>query len=422
MGKSQQRFTIIQGDPWTINGENSPARTPVEALEQVHEMATDFPVTIDVQAGETSFALRMDQRGRTAPIEEESISDEDSDDAAELVPSLEEGDEEDIEQPSSRGKIKTKRIALPVLALLLIGASAFGFQKVTTSAQDTSAKSPADSSKGEEDTSWDIQSSEQPLSVINSVIVTVDNDHIRLRQGNSGKQIGEYTTDDPKSIRTIAGKNAAGIDTGSGQVLMIKHDKVTEVDGTMNARGSEPVAVKDDTYTTAESKTGKADKNQAVFAATSKGAVLAQQPNKITVGKEGPVELEAPTQGAKISQWVQVTETQAIVAWAKDDKTWLTVHSNTDGTIESKDEITEKPKVTNGIVWIGSDQYLGPDGLTRLCDGGEQIGSEVMCPDGNHWASADQKITSDSKPTAISDQYTITDKHVTKTESRRNKS
>ena len=405
--------------------DQMPGDTPAEKAAALHALRRGrqpkvgaSPVTpVSDPASEEPEHQNVPKESDSAepsPLQAPKTDDQDHTAATEPTPA------DDMKQaPSakaSKGRLKTKPvwIVIPAAALLLIGAggTVLAGQNHQSKDEDQAQAEPVETSSSEAD--WALEGNQKPVAILGDRVITLEDKTIRVLEAATGQQIGQsHTTDAPDKVRTFNGDSASAVDDGAGTVLLIDGNKITEKQGTLNARGTSPVVVKDLTWTTADGQTGQTEKDQAVLDATTQGVVQAAAPNKITVDGKTTA-LKAPEDGAKISQWVRATETNAVMVWSKDGSDWLTIHDASTGEVQSKHKI-QNSQVTlrNGIVWAGENQYLEGTELKDLCQGGEQITGVIMCPTSSGWESADHKIRASAKPEAVSTTHLIINGRVT---------
>ncbi|MCP3425181.1 hypothetical protein NBM05_03850 [Rothia sp. AR01] len=415
---SRDQVTIVPGDPWTINDRPSTAVTPEEALAEVYAAAESFPITITVLNGDAVITLEMTADGSTHDVDPDLEPDPDPEleeavDITELMDSEEAAEEQDREPapaavtPAVASRKRNKKWmlipAIGFVALAGLGTAAYAFAQGQDQGEEPAA----------EPTSWTLEEGQRPLGFAGEVLVTLADNQLRIYHADTGEQAGDpRTVEDPEEVRFMEGQNASAIDDGSGEVTFIASDGSTRTaEGTLNARGTEPVAVTSNEYTTADGQSDSIPKDQAVLAATTEGVVFAQAPNQTSV-QDQDVSLHSPEKGARITEWVQATEDQAVVIWTKDDTDFLTTHDPETGqSIDQQKVNANDVTIQHGVVWDGLDRYLQDRKLTELCTDGEQITGQVMCPTGQGWKSADGQLTAAEKPLAISETYLVTSDH-----------
>lgn len=418
--KTPQHFTITPGDPWTINGQPTPARNPHDALAEILDQAKRFPVHVEVITEDQAILLEMDEQGRTTPIEdpEEPAEETEAEPVEEATPVAEDTDlaEELIgsDQPALARKITPLRVAIPALALLVVvgAGAALG---LSGGGKDTPEATPSTAAPSETpQQGWTLPDGQDAVAVLGNRVVTAENTTIRLYDAATGDQVGEsYQVKDPDQIRYLQGTTTGAVDTGDGRVILLK-DKDPEVfQGTLNARGTEPVIVKDRDYIDADGARHSLSKTQAVLAGITDHVVLAENPNKITVG-DTSAELKAPQARAKITQWVGAGDHRAVVVWSKDKSHWITSHDLATGAVKLREEIGgSKVSVRAGVIQIGSDRYLQGDQIKQICSGGAQIDSTIICPRPQGWIAPGTSETFPDRPEAISKTHVVINGTVT---------
>ena len=106
---------------------------------------------------------------------------------------------------------------------------------------------------------------------------------------------------------------------------------------------------------------------------------------------------------------------RSIVEWGKGAKRWLVSHDNASGAVKMQKDITgNKVSVRSGKIWVGTDQYLQGNQVQKLCAGGQQVDSSILCPEGDHWITADHKRTFSHRPEAVSPNHAVIDGMVTR--------
>lgn len=427
--KTPTRFTITPGDPWLINGSATDATTPQEALREVYAQAKRFPITVEVeQEEEPSFLLEMDSTGRTAPVQDtpttETKTDQSSDPAPETEPTEAEPSRADDLLEATGGseaaghsrRLSPQVLGLFALVVLLAGVAAavMLFSGGEDDPVTAESAAPSEASSASTPQGWKIPDGQRPLTAFQDHVVTLDGSTLRILNAETGDQLGEpQQVKDPEKVRYLGGSTAGAVDTGTGQVILVHGNQAKAYSGSLNARGTEPVVVSSKTYRTSDGTEHAIGKGQAVLAGTSGDAVLAQGPDKIAIGKRTTT-LKAPVSGAKITQWVGANKERSVVEWSQGSKRWLVSHDNTSGAVKMQKETTgKKVSVRSGVIWVGTDQYLQENQLQKLCNGGEQVDSSIICPEGDHWITPDHKREFSQRPEAISPTHSIVDGMVT---------
>lgn len=428
--KTPTRFTITPGDPWLINGAATEATSPHEALREIYAAAKRFPITVEVEQGEDpSFFLEMDSSGRTAPIQDTATAQteaaEPSTPAAENEPAHEEptrahellDESSGSEAVASSRRLTPLALGLFVLAVLVAGAVAaamlfFGGEDAPVAAESAV---PSDSASASTPQGWKIPDGQRALTVFQDQVVTLEGSTLRILNAETGEQLGDpKQVKDPENVRYLGGTTAGAVDTGRGEVIVLQGNQAKVYSGSLNARGPEPVVVAAETYRTSTGAEHAIGKGQAVLAGTAEETVLAQGPNKITIGKRTTA-LKAPVPDAKITQWVGASNGRSIVEWGKGAKRWLVSHDNASGAVKMQKDITgNKVSVRSGKIWVGTDQYLQENQVQKLCAGGQQVDSSILCPEGDHWITADHKRTFSHRPEAVSPNHAVIDGMVTR--------
>ena len=418
--KDPELFTVVPGNPWTINGETSTARNPQDAVTEILSLAKRFPTRINVHDGDQIIALEMDKQGRTRPTSsapEETLGEATPDTttamptatapaAAAAVPAeTNETPTESDERP--RRKITSLRVTGAATLILALGAGA----ALAFPGSGDEPEEPAAAAVEPESThsGWKLPAGQKALAVLGNRIVTAQESTVRLLDAHTGEQAGEsYEVPNPEQVRFIEGQTASAFDTGSGQVIVLHEGSVSAFDGVMNARGSEPVVVQGSDYFTADGTKHALKASQAVLAATEAAVVLIESPGKAVIGDRS-VDLKAPAPEAAIIQLISATDSRVIVVWASGDHRLLTTHEVGSGEPVLKEDIgTAEVIVRSGIVWIGSDRYLDGDRIEQVCQGSHQVNATILCRASEGWESVADGSKFPDLPEAISKTFTVT--------------
>lgn len=404
-------FTITPGDPWRINGEVTDARSPQDALRQILEDAEHFPVRVQVHTHKRVFALDMDERGRTTPVPDEDPEPVVA--ASEDNTEQDEAPREDVQESARSRKLPVWQVAVPALGLLLVGIGAAW--ALSGGGEQPAASTPSGPETSASPVSgWRIPETQQPVAVLDKYVVTLEKNDLRIFDAASGARLGkDYRVEDPAKVRYLEGSSASAVDTGTGQVIRLAGSDPQVIAGVLNARGTEPVIVREREYIRADGSKHSLRENQGVLAGTAKQVVLAENPNKIFMGKKS-VELKAPQTGATLSQWIGATDSHVVTVWSKGAESWLTGHKTSTGAPTFSEKIGgSKISVRSGVIWVGQNRYLQGDQIKQMCSGGEQINSTIMCPGADGWESSDHRQKFPDAPTAASTSYAVIDGTVT---------
>ena len=424
--KNSELFTVVPGNPWTINGEASSARNPQDAVAEILSLAKRFPARINVHDGEQIIALEMDKQGRTRPASSglEEILGEDTTEpssapaaatvqpvpptppaisqSAEDLPDLAKTDDE------QRRKITPLRVtgAAALLIVLAVGAAlTFPGGDDETQPEEPAVAATPTATPGQ----WTLPGGQDALAVLENRIITAEGSTVRVLEAETGKQVGEsYDVPDVEQIRFIEGRTASAFDTGAGQVIVLREDSAKVFDGVLNARGTEPVIVQGSDYFTADGTKHPLKTTQAVLAATDEDVVLIESPGKAVLG-ERSVDLKAPEPETAITQLISATDSRVVVIWSRGETRLLTTHDVGSGDAVLKEDIgTAEVAVRSGIVWIGTDRYLEGDRIEQVCQGSKQVNATIICPAGDGWESVADGRRFRSLPEALSKTYTVT--------------
>lgn len=414
--KDPELFTVVPGNPWTINGESSTARNPQDAVTEILSLTKRFPARINVHDGDQTIALEMDKQGRTRPISSalEGILGDATPApampaAAPAVPAAvpAEPDEAPIESDAQkRRKITPLRVAGAALILALGTGAAFAFPGSGDAPEEPAAAAAEPESIP---SGWKLPVGQKALAVLGNRIVTAQESTVRLLDAETGEQAGEsYEVPNPEQIRFIEGQTASAFDTGAGQVIVLREGRVSAVEGVLNARGSEPVVVQGGDYFTADGTKHALEASQAVLAAIKGDVVLIESPGKAVMG-ERSVDLKAPAPEAAITQLISATDSRVVVVWTSGDRRLLATHEVGSGEAVLKEDIgAAEVIVRSGIVWIGADRYLEGDRIEPVCQGAEQVNATILCPVSEGWESVADGSLFPELPEAVSTTFTVT--------------
>jgi hypothetical protein len=429
--KDPELFVIVPGaagEPWTINGEPTDADTPRDAINRVHTLATRFPARVNIHEGEQVIALEVDKRGRTQPIPAEPVMPIVSVEeliaapavvAPVVVPAVPTEPAADTKNPAPAGNThRPRRLITPMRAagavalvtVLGIGSTIASQESDDEQEPDATVNTAAqEPTEAETPDGWALPEGQDIVSIIGDRIITAEGTTVRFLDAESGEETWSMAdVDAAADVRSINGTTASAMDTGAGQVAVLRAGEVSVVSGALNARGTEPVITDGREYTGPDGTPGSLTETQAVLAATAAGVVLFESPNKI-VTKGTAVELAAPESDAAITQAIRATDERAVLVWSRGDTRWLVTHELATGAVQLQQEIgAAEVTVRSGIVWIGSDQTLVGDEIRPLCEGGEQVTGTIICPVPDGWESADGTQQYLERPDAISSSYTVT--------------
>ena len=408
--KDPQLFTVVPGNPWTINGESSTARNPQDAVTEILSLAKRFPTRINVHDGDQIIALEMDKQGRTRPVSSalEEIKGEGIPTPAmpTATPILTAAEPTETDERPRR-KITPLRVAGAATLILALGTgAALAFPGPGDEPEEPAAAAAEPESIH---SGWKLPAEQKALAVLGNRIVTAQESTVRLLDAETGEQAGEsYEVPNPEQIRFIEGQTASAFDGGAGQVIVLHEGSVSVVDGVLNARGSEPVVVQGSDYFTADGTSHALKASQAVLAATEADVVLIESPGKAVIGDRA-VDLKAPAPDAAITQLISATDSRVIVVWASGDRRLLTTHEVGSGEAVLKEDIgAEEVIVRSGIVWIGSDRYLEGDRIEQVCQGSHQVNATILCPASEGWESVADGSKFPKLPEAVSKTFTVT--------------
>ena len=430
--KNLELFTVVPGNPWTINGEPSPASNPQEAVAEILAVTKRFPARINVHDGEQIIALEMDKQGRTKPAssDPEEIPGEDIQESAPVptpapvsvgaVPPPPPADqaepaaagEEPAEaQAEPRRKITPLRVAgAAVLILALAAGAALTLPGSDDDPrQDDSAAAAAAPTAIPDAGGWLLPQGQEALAVLGNRIITAQGNTVRVLDADTGEPVGEsYDVPDPEQIRFIEGQAASAFDPGAGQVIVLRENSAKAVEGVLNARGTEPVIVQGTDYVDADGTKRPLMATQAVLAATDEDVVLIESPGKAIIGDRS-VDLKAPEPETAITQLVSATDSRVVVLWSRGETRLLTTHDVGSGEAVLKEDIAAaEVTVRSGIVWIGADRYLQGDRIEQVCQGFKQVNATIICPAADGWESAADGRRFPELPEAVSKTYSIT--------------
>lgn len=415
--KDPELFTVVPGNPWTINGEASTARNPQDAVTEILSLAKRFPTRINVHDGDQIIALEMDKQGRTRPASsapEETLGEATP---ATAMPTAAPtataaAPAEPNEAPTGTGeqprrKITPLRVTGAAALILCLGTGA----ALAFPGSGDKPEEPAAAAAEPESThsGWKLPAGQKALAVLGNRIVTAQESTVRLLDAETGEQAGEsYEVPNPEQIRFIEGQTASAFDAGAGQVIVLHEGSVSAVDGVLNARGSEPVVVQGSDYFTADGTKYAIKASQAVLAATEADVVLIESPGKAVIGDHA-VELKAPAPEAVITQLISATDSRVIVVWASGDRRLIATHEVGSGEAVLKEDIgAAEVIVRSGIVWIGSDRYLEGDRIEQVCQGSQQVNATILCPASEGWESVADGSRFPELPEAVSTTFTVT--------------
>ncbi len=449
--KDREVFTVIPGSPWTINSHPTSARNPQDAVSEILSTAKRFPVLINVRDGEQIIALEMDKYGRThavqevtsVPSGETSLAEELLEDApaaspavapvvipevpatapAVAAPPAEEpaGQPEPLTNPEGsddsaavdaderrRRTITPLRLVGAVALIAVLGAgSAFALQGSDQEQSETPA-AVATPELTTTESGWAVAEGQDVLAIVANRVITAQGTTLRVLDAETGEQVGEtYDVQDTTQIRSIEGRTASAVDTGDGEVIVVRDGQPEVVAGVLNARGTEPVITQGREYVRVDGSKLSLGEGQEVLAATAVNVVLVESPNRAVVDGAG-VDLEAPEPDARITQWISATEDRVMAVWSLEDTRWITSHDSGSGALVLQQSIGDaEVTVRSGIVRVGPDQYVAGDAVEPICTDGDQINATIVCPEPDGWVSADGSQTFPDKPEAVSQNYAV---------------
>lgn len=407
--KDPELFTVVPGNPWTINGETTAARNPKEAVAQVLAMAKRFPVLINVHDGDETIALVMDKSGRTRSVEgAENLPIPITPAEASKKLTLTEGADAPVAtDKTQRRNITPLRMVGAAAVIVALGAGAtFAFAGSGKEQQPhNSAASPKPTATAN---GWKLPGGQDAIAILGDRIITAQGTNVRVLDAKTGKQVGEsYQVQKPAQIRSIEGTTASAFEVGSGRVVVLRGGVAEVVEGVLNARGTEPVVVRDADVSTAGGLKLPLGARQSVLAAAAESVVLFQSPSTVVLGKRSVV-LKAPKAGAVIKQLIGATEGRVVVVWALGAARWLTIHDSGSGAPILHEAIgSDVVTVRAGIVWIGAGKYLAGERIEPLCEGGAQVNAIIICPTSKGWESADHSMQFPERPNVVSKFYSV---------------
>lgn len=415
--KNPELYTVVPGNPWTINGEPSQARSPQEAVAEILSLTKRFPARINVHDGEQIISLELDKQGRTRPVSSDNLEGNLGTSTQDAVPAPAAAvtappaptEPASTEEPAEtdRRKITPLRVAGAVALILALGTgAALAFPGSDNEADPAAATTPTPTPTS---SGWKLPGGQDALVVMGDRIITAEGTTIRVLDAETGEQVGEsYDVPNPEQIRFIEGQTASAFDTGAGQVIILREDSLKAVDGVLNARGTEPVIVQGSEYFTADGAKRPFTATQAVLAAVDEDVVLIESPGKALIG-ERSLDLKAPEPEAAITQLVSATDSRVVVVWSRGDVRLLTTHDVGSGEAVLKEDIgAAEVIVRSGIVWVGADRYLEGDLIEQVCQGFEQVNATILCPAAEGWESATGGGRFPELPEAVSKNYSVT--------------
>lgn len=408
---------------------------PVEVIRQVHGYAISkklpFPLELNISTKEgTLIPLILQANGSTAKNPkafhqlDESVETEVEENAHPRERKEESLDKENHPATGStrapESKAKKKRILVPLgigsVALLLLGGCT-AYVLTSSHTEDSEKSAVATASETTPKTLYEIPETEKVVSLAGTYLVGSQDDQLKVTDVLTQKSVlKEGITINPDNLRAQTYQGNTVIDGGKGKVLLLRNGKQKSIDGVMNTRGTVPVIVSKDfkKYTMIGQTTKEVPEKASLLGATEKNLLFVKAPAKIEYSKDGrSVEIEPPSQGAKLKAWVAGTEDRAMTIWGKDSKTWLVVSDTQNkGKTVLKEEIPKADAVSyiQGHVIVSEKQVLENDKLQPLCEPGKWIDGNRWCEDNGQWKYKEQSLT--QEPELITDQYLVTEHKV----------
>lgn len=413
--KDPELFTVVPGNPWTINGESSSARSPQDALSQVLSQAKRFPVLINVHDGDETIALVMDMQGRTSTVDgfQKTPGPTAPATATEKLTLKDGVDGPVAADKSQRRRITPLRLVGAAAVIVALGAGAtFAFAGSNEGQQQPNSASTHEPTATA--TSGKLPEGQDAIAILGERIITAQGTTVRVLDALTMEQVGEsYEVQKAAQIRSIEGTTASAFEVGAGRVVVLRDGVAEVVEGALNARGTEPVVVREaDVSTAGGLKLSLSDK-QSVLAATADSVVLFESPGTVVLGERSVV-LKAPEAGAAIKQLIGAAEGRVVVVWSLGAIRWLVIHDAGSGVpIVTEDIGSDEVSVRSGIVWVGAGKYLAGDLIEPVCEGGEQVSAIIICPTSDGWESADHSVRFPGKPKIVSQFYSVIEDTVT---------
>lgn len=387
-----------------------------EVLAQVHSHALanriPFPLQVRIQpTGKQPIMLQVNYNMTTSLIP--ATSSEVPTDSAPASQGEDPADESSTGTKKRRGLL----VAAATLAGITIAALAVSMSLNSTSSQETAPPSPATPSlqSTEEAPIHTITDHEQILALAGDTLYTTDGAQLIATDLATGTIKKHPATFDPAKTRTITSGDTTAIDGGEGTVyLATGTQEPRTIPGTLNARGTAPIVLEGNHYTTATGE-GTIPDNASILGATDTNVLIVKAPAILEYTGDGrSITISGPTETAHLTSWIAGTDTRAVTTWQDGDHHWLILTDTTgDGTTILTQEIPnlEAIKFSKGNITLGETQALINDHIQEICPTGKWIGTERWCPtDTGQWTY--ETTTLPTEPQASTTTYIITNNQV----------
>ena len=386
------------GDAWVLP-DGTRAASPQEAMAWLREGRADqeFPVLVTVVGDQEPYKLRLDSEGMAVLVQE--------------------GQDENLfrrvwapVRRSKWGLALAIALVLVLAAALLIPLFTGGANSPETPGEDARASPSADAG----DVLWTIPEGANLLGSTGDLVATYQGGKLSLREGQTGaeQKLGPFGV--PSQPVRVLGPELIAVQFNDDKVLVVgSYDSRSTVEGVIQGRGTRPVIVSKDQRKYLTLKEADSDikelkavpAGESVLGALPQGVVFASA-DSVRVGEAKPIKMAAPTEGAKVSAWVAVTNETVVAEWGST----VVIHDIKTGAILDQ-AATEGERTTfdQGVVINGGETVSGKT-FVNLCDGYAVVSGQVWCPSpSGTWTSGSARLP--EKPAAAGSSWWIDSKN-----------
>lgn len=395
------------GDAWVLP-DGTRAGSPQEAMAWLREGRAEheFPVLVTVLGDQEPYNLRLDAEGLAV---------------------LQEGQDENLFRRvwamlrHARWGLPASRVSVPVLALviavvllllvaLLIPLLAGGASNPETRDEDVSASPAAEAG----DVLWTIPEGANLVGSTGDLVASYQAGKLSLREGQTGaeQKLGPFEV--PGKPVRVLGPELVAVQFSDDKVLVVgSYDSRSTVEGVIQGRGTRPVIVSKDQRKYLTLKEADSDvkelrvvpAGESVLGALPQGVVFASA-DSVRVGEAKAVKMTAPTEGAKVSAWVAVTNETVVAEWGNT----VVIHDiKTGAVLDQAPTEGERTTFDQGVVINGGETVSGK-AFVNLCNGYAVVSGQVWCPSpSGTWTSGSARLP--EKPAAAGSSWWIDSKN-----------